>query len=75
LKDECHRPYTSPLTDFVRIELIETLQKRLGMTLKKDLTDPQRLLLEASMSHCEILDSTIHFQLEDTNGNSNDYSD
>jgi hypothetical protein len=46
-----HFPFPSPLIDFVRIELIENLQKRLEMTLQKDLTCPQLILLEESMRY------------------------
>jgi hypothetical protein len=67
------RPFTSPLTDFVRLELIKNLQKRLELALQKDLTSAQRLQLEASMSYCENMDSPVNFQL-DIDGTNKEYS-
>jgi hypothetical protein len=47
----------------MRIDLIQNLQERLGVAMKKTLTGPQRNKLKATMSHCEILNSDVNFRL------------
>jgi hypothetical protein len=59
-----HRPFTSPLTEFVRVELIQNLQKRLDKVLKKNPNVTKRDQLKATMSYCSELDSNVTLLLD-----------